>query len=47
MARDFAFSDVPYVEIRGTTDTANHEAPVVFHINLKIAMKNIAFLLYK
>jgi len=38
-------SDVPYLEIRGATDTANHEAPVVFYINLKIVMKNIAFLL--
>jgi len=42
-----AFSDVPYLEIRGATDTANHEAPVVFYENLKIVMKNIAFLLYK
>jgi adenosylhomocysteine nucleosidase len=46
-ARASAFSDVPYLEIRGATDTANHEAPVVFFINLKIVMKNIAFLLYK
>jgi adenosylhomocysteine nucleosidase len=46
-ARASAFSDVPYLEIRGATDTANHEAPVVFYINLKIVMKNIAFLLYK
>jgi len=46
-ARASAFSDIPYLEIRGATDTANHEAPVVFYINLKIVMKNIAFLLYK
>jgi adenosylhomocysteine nucleosidase len=46
-ARASAFNDVPYLEIRGATDTANHEAPVVFYINLKIVMKNIAFLLYK
>jgi adenosylhomocysteine nucleosidase len=46
-ARASAFSDVPYLEIRGATDTANHEAPVVFYENLKIVMKNIAFLLYK
>ena len=46
-ARASAFSDIPYLEIRGATDTANHEAPVVFYINLKIVMKNIGFLLCK
>ncbi len=46
-ARASAFSEVPYLEIRGATDTANHEAPVVFDTNLKIVMKNIAFLLYE
>lgn len=46
-ARAAAFSDVPYLEIRGATDTANHEAPVVFDVNLKIVMKNMAFLLYR
>ncbi len=46
-ARAAAFSEVPYLEIRGVTDTANHEAPVVFDANLKIVMKNIAFLLYQ
>lgn len=46
-ARAAAFNDLPYLEIRGATDTANHEAPVVFGFNLKIVMKNIAFLLYK
>ncbi len=46
-ARASAFSGVPYVEIRGATDTADHEAPVVFDTNLKIVMRNIAFLLYK
>jgi adenosylhomocysteine nucleosidase len=46
-ARASAFSNVPYLEIRGATDTANHEAPVVFYINLKIVMKNIADLLYQ
>ena len=45
-ARACAFSDVPYLEIRGATDTADHEAPVVFYINLKVVMKNIAYLLY-
>jgi adenosylhomocysteine nucleosidase len=46
-ARACAFSEVPYLEIRGATDTANHEAPLVFYINLKIVMKNIAYLLYQ
>ena len=44
-ARACKFSDVPYLELRGATDTANHEAPVVFDENLKIVMKNIASLL--
>ena len=46
-ARACAFSGVPFLELRGATDTANHEAPVVFDINLKIVMRNIAFLLYQ
>ena len=44
-ARASVFSNVSYLEIRGATDTANHEAPVVFDTNLKIVMKNIAYLL--
>ena len=46
-ARAAAFSGVPYLEVRGATDTANHEAPAVFDINLKIVMRNIAYLLYR
>lgn len=46
-ARACAFSEVPYLELRGATDTANHEAPVVFDVNLKIVMKHIAYLLVK
>ena len=46
-ARACAFSEVPFLELRGATDTADHEAPVVFDVNLKIVMKNIASLLYK
>ena len=46
-ARASAFSNVPYLEIRGATDTANHEAPVVFDANLKIVMRNLALLLYR
>ena len=42
-----AFSEVPYLEIRGATDTANYEAPVVFYVNLMIVIRNIALLLYK
>lgn len=41
-ARACAFSEVPYLELRGATDTANHAAPVVFDINLKTVMENIA-----
>ena len=44
-ARACVFSEVPYLELRGATDTADHEAPVVFNVNLKIVMKNIAHLL--
>ena len=44
-ARACAFSEIPFLELRGATDTANHEAPVVFDVNLKIVMNNIAQLL--
>jgi adenosylhomocysteine nucleosidase len=44
-ARACAFSEIPYLEIRGATDTANHEAPVIFYVNLKIVMRNIAHVL--
>jgi adenosylhomocysteine nucleosidase len=46
-ARAAAFSHVPYLELRGATDTADHEAPVVFDANLKVVMKNIADLLVR
>ena len=46
-ARACAFNEIPYLELRGATDTANHEAPVVFYVNLKIVMRNIASLLYR
>ena len=45
-ARACAFSEVPYLELRGATDTADHTAPFVFDINLKAVMKNIARLLH-
>jgi len=46
-ARASAFSNIAYLEIRGATDAANHEAPVVFDTNLKIVMENIAYLLVR
>jgi adenosylhomocysteine nucleosidase len=46
-ARACAFSGVPYLELRGATDTADHAAPVVFAIHLKTVMKNIARLLVR
>jgi adenosylhomocysteine nucleosidase len=44
-ARACAFSSVPFVEIRGVTDAANHAAPVDFEANLAVAMHNIATLI--
>ena len=44
-ARACAFSGVPFVEIRGVTDAANHAAPVDFETNLAVAMRNIAMLI--
>ena len=46
-ARACVFNEVPYLEIRGATDTADHEAPIVFDVNLKIVMKNTAYLLVR
>jgi len=46
-ARACAFNELPYLELRGATDTADHNAPVVFYVNLKIVMRNIASLLYR
>jgi adenosylhomocysteine nucleosidase len=44
-ARACAFSGVPYVEIRGVTDAANHAAPADFETNLAVAMSNVATLI--
>jgi adenosylhomocysteine nucleosidase len=44
-ARACAFSDVPFVEIRGVTDTANRNAPSDFEANLEAAMNNVATLI--
>ena len=43
-ARACAFSNVPFVEVRGVTDTADHNAPTDFEKNLEIAMENVAAL---
>ena len=44
-ARACAFSHVPFVEIRGITDTANSHAPADFERNLETAMNNVAVLI--
>jgi adenosylhomocysteine nucleosidase len=43
-ARACAFSGVPFVELRGITDTADHNAPADFRINLRVAMASAAAL---
>jgi len=42
-ARACKFSEVPFLEIRGVTDSANALAPLTFLLNLKRAMKNVAW----
>jgi adenosylhomocysteine nucleosidase len=42
-ARACKFSEVPFVEIRGVTDSANTLAALTFLLNLKRAMKNVAW----
>ena len=44
-ARACMFSNVPYIEIRGITDTANHEAATDFARTLPVAMDNVADLI--
>lgn len=44
-ARTCTFSSVPFLEIRGVTDTANHNAPSDFETNLEVAMNNVATLI--
>ena len=41
-ARAAAFSDVPYVEVRGISDMADHAAMDVFKANIPSAMENVA-----
>lgn len=40
-ARACAFNQVPFLEIRCITDTANHNAPADFEANLAIAIHNL------
>ena len=44
-ARACAFSRIPFVEIRGVTDTADHKAASDFEENLEVAMYNLATLI--
>jgi adenosylhomocysteine nucleosidase len=44
-ARACAFSQTPYLEMRGVTDQATVDAPADFRQNLALAMRNIATLL--
>lgn len=44
-ARACRFSQTPFVELRGITDTADHDAPAAFEVNLERAMHNIAWVL--
>ena len=44
-ARACAFNDVPFVEIRGVTDTANQNAPSDYDTNVEVVMSNLATLL--
>lgn len=41
-ARAAAFSEVPYVEVRGISDMADHAAMDVFKANIPDAMQNVA-----
>jgi adenosylhomocysteine nucleosidase len=41
-ARASLFNGLPFLELRGVTDTANHEAAADFHTNLRGVMANLA-----
>jgi adenosylhomocysteine nucleosidase len=45
VARACAFSGLPFVELRGITDGADHSAAADFAANLPLAMRNVAALL--
>ena len=40
-ARACEFSDVPFVEVRAVTDTADQDAPSDYDANLEVAMSNL------
>jgi len=44
-AKAAKFNDIPFLEIRGITDSADKLAPADFNKNLSVAMENIAMLL--
>ena len=44
-ARACKFNNVPFLELRGVTDTASNTAPIDFANNLKIAMANVCDIL--
>ena len=44
-AKACAFSNVPFIEIRGVTDTADHNTASDFEQHLEIAMNNLATLI--
>ena len=44
-AKACAFSGIPFIEIRGVTDTADHKAASDFEENLEVAMNNLATLI--
>jgi nucleoside phosphorylase len=46
VARACQLTNVPHLEIRGITDTANHQAATDFTSNLEHAMTNIATVLH-
>lgn len=46
-ARAAKFNKVPFLEIRGITDTADSGAPIDFSANLKVAMSNVGDVLLK
>lgn len=44
-ARACAFSQIPFLEMRGLTDAADHTAPADFRENLELALGNLATLI--
>ena len=46
-ARAAKFSNVPYLEIRGISDSADNEALTKFFENIPSAMKNVAIVLHR